>query len=123
MKVLKQYLPALGMVLATILGTLYAAVADNSLSLTEFLTIIISLVGALTTYVVPRLESALWLKTALAGLTAALVFAVSAVVDGVISPQEWVMVGIQLLAGLGIVAATNKNVPVTPVNSELRRAG
>lgn len=123
MKVLKQYLPALGMVLATILGTLYASVADNSLSLTEFLTIIISLVGALTTYVVPRLESALWLKTALAGLTAALVFAVSAVVDGVISPQEWVMVGIQLLAGLGIVAATNKNVPVTPVNSELRRAG
>lgn len=123
MKALKQYLPALGMVLATVLGVLWAAVADNQLSLTEFLTIVISLVGALTTYVVPRLESALWLKTALAGVTAALVFAVSALVDGVVTPQEWVMVLIQLLAGLGIVAVTNKNVPVTPDTATLRRAG
>ena len=123
MKALKQYLPVLGMVLATVLGTLYSAVADNVLSLTEFLTIAISLVGALTTYVVPRLQTMPWLKVLLAGVTAALVFAVSALVDGSISSQEWVMIFIQLLAGLGIVAVTNKNVPVTPVNSELRRAG
>lgn len=116
MKALKQYLPVLGMVLATVLGTLYTAVADSRLDLTEALTLAISLCGALTTYVVPRLQSAMWLKLAVSGVTAALVFAVSALVDGAISPQEWVMIVIQLLAGLGIVAATNKYVPVTPPN-------
>jgi hypothetical protein len=119
MRVLKQYLPLFGMVLATVLGILYTALQDNALSLTEFLNIAIALTGAIMTYVVPRLQNAQWLKTACAGATAVLVFLVSAVVDGSVSSQEWVMVGIQLLAGLGIVAATNKNVPVTP---SVRRA-
>ena len=112
MRYIKPYLPSLGMVLATVLGALYAAFADNTLSLTEFLTLVISLVGAITTYIVPRLPQAPWLKTLLAGVTAALVFAVAALVDGEISSQEWVMVFIQLLAGLGIVAATSKNAPI-----------
>lgn len=113
MKALKQYLPVLGMVLATVLGALYVAVQDNTLSLSEILALAISLCGALTTYVVPRLETMQWLKVAVAGVTAALVFAVSALADGSISMSEWVQVGIQLLAGLGIVAMTNSNVPVT----------
>ena len=114
MKALKQYLPVLGMILAVVLQALWIAFQDGRLSLTEFLTVAIALVGAITTYVVPRLQGALWLKTALAGITAVLVFLVSAVVDGSISPQEWIQTAIQLLAGLGIVAATNKHVPVTP---------
>lgn len=113
MKALKQYLPVLGMVLATVLGALYVAVQDNVLTLSEILALAISLCGALTTYVVPRLETMQWLKVAVAGVTAALVFAVSALADGSISMSEWVQVGIQLLAGLGIVAMTNSNVPVT----------
>ena len=114
MRYVKPYLPALGMVFATVLGVFYAALADNQLSLTEFLSLVISLLGAVTTYIVPRLPSAPWLKTLLAGLTAALVFAVSALVDGAVSQQEWVMIFIQLLAGLGIVAATAKNTPIAP---------
>lgn len=114
MEKIKPYLPALGMVLATVLGTLYSAVADNVLTLTEALSLVISVLGAVTTYIVPRLQSAPWLKTLIAGLTAALVFAVSALVDGIVSPQEWVMILIQLLAGLGIVATTSKNAPLYP---------
>ena len=118
MKAVKQYLPVLGMVLAVILNALYVAFQDGRLSLTEFLSIAIALAGAITTYVVPRLQNAQWLKTLCAGVTAALVFAVSALVDGSISGQEWVMVLIQLLAGLGIVAATSKHVPITPDTTE-----
>lgn len=113
MKALKQYLPTLGMVLATVLGVLYTAFADSQLTVGEILALALSLCGAVTTYVVPRLHTMLWLKTAVAGVTAALVFMVSAVAEGPMTAQSWVMVFIQLLAGLGIVAVTNKNVPVT----------
>lgn len=113
MKALKQYLPALGMVLATVLGVLYSAFADSQLTLGEILALAVSLCGAVSTYIIPRLHSMLWLKTAVSGLTAALVFMVSAVADGPMTAQSWVMVAIQLLAGLGIVAVTNKNVPIT----------
>jgi hypothetical protein len=113
MKALKQYLPSLGMVLATVLGALYVAVGDNRLTLTEALTLAVSLCGAITTYIVPRLETVQWLKIAVSGVTAALVFAIAALADGSISMADWVQVGIQLLAGLGIVAMTNQHVPVT----------
>ena len=117
MKALKQYLPALGMVLATVLGALYVAVSDNRLTLVETLTLLVSLCGAFTTYVVPRLQSLPWLKILISGVTAALVFAISALADGGLSMSDWVQVAIQLLAGLGVVALTNQHVPVTPDNS------
>lgn len=115
MRALKQYLPVFGMVLAVVLQALYVAFQDGRLSLSEFLTLAVALAGAIATYVVPRLPSVNWLKPATAGVTAALVFLVSTVSDG-ISPQDWIMTVIQLLAGLGIVAATNKHVPLTEPN-------
>jgi hypothetical protein len=51
------------------------------------------------------------------------VAAQSALGDGAISAQDWVTIGIQVLVGFGIVAATNKQVPVTPADSVIRRAG
>lgn len=117
MKALKQYLPLFGMVLAVVLQALYTSIQDGALSLTEFLTIAIALTGAIATYVVPRLEGATWLKPLTAGVTAALVFLISALVDGTISAQEWTMCAIQVLAGLGIVAVTNSNVPITPART------
>ena len=115
MNKLKQYLPLFGMVLAVVLQALYVALQDNRLSLAEGLAFAITLCGAITTYVVPRLASLTWLKPATAAVTAALVFLTSAIADG-ISPQDWIMTAIQALVGLGVVAATNKHVPVTPAN-------
>lgn len=111
---LKQYLPVLGMVLAAVLQTFMVAATDGKLSLTDFLTVAIAFLGALTTYVVPRLERFPWLKPVVAALTAALVFLVSALVDDHISVDEWMNTVVQLIAGLGIVAVGNKHVPVTP---------
>lgn len=109
---IKVYLPYLGMVLATVLNTLYTSAQDNRLSLAEGLMLLLSLAGAITTYVVPRLPNAPWLKTLMAGITAALVAIVAAFSDNVMSMQDWIMVAIQLLVGLGIVVGTSKNVPI-----------
>ena len=120
---IKQYLPVFGMLLAAVLQALYTAVGDNRLTMVEVLTLFLALTGAVTTYVVPRLESATWLKPVTAGATAAGVAAVAGLSDGALSAQDWVTVGIQLLVGFGVVFATNKEVPVTPTDSTLRRAG
>lgn len=110
---LRQYLPALGMVLATVLGVGYTALQDNSISATEFFMIMTSLCGAVSTYIVPRVSTHKWLKPAVAALTAAVNAGAAAIVTPGISMQEWVMIGIQVLVGLGIVASTNANVPLT----------
>lgn len=120
---IKQYLPVFGMLFAAVLQALYTAVGDNRLTTVEVLTLFLALTGAVTTYVVPRLESATWLKPVTAGATAAGVAAVAGLSDGALSAQDWVTVGIQLLVGFGVVFATNKEVPVTPTDSTLRRAG
>jgi hypothetical protein len=110
---IKQYLPVLGMVLAAVLNVLYVAYADNTITLYEGLNLILAVLGAVTLYVVPRAPGVLWLKPAVAAATAALMVVVDAVASSGINSQTWIMAGIQALVGLGIVAATNKNVPLT----------
>lgn len=110
---LKQYMPVLGMVLATVLSALFTAMQDNILSASEGMFLMISLSGAVTTYVVPRFSDVNWLKILMSGVTAALATAVALVSDG-LNGQDWVMIAIQLLAGLGIVTMTNSAVPETP---------
>lgn len=110
---LKQYLPFLGMALVVVLQGLQTALGDNTLSMSEALTLVIALLGALLTYVIPRLPGAFqWLKTAVAALLALFTTLVSlgAGVDG-ITPQEWVAVSLAVLGALG-VALTTKYVPV-----------
>lgn len=114
---LKIYGPVLGMVLAVVLQALWQALSDNRLSVEEILTLVLGLSGAVATYVVPRFPSLEWLKPLTAAVTAGLVFLVSALEAGV-SRQEWVMVGIQVLVGLGIVTLTNGSVPLTPTAAE-----
>lgn len=110
---IKEYLPVLGMLLATVLQVLYVALQDNVVTGVEALNLFIALVGAVTLYVVPRFPGVLWLKPVVAAITAALMVFADAMLSVGISPQTWVMAGIQFLVGLGIVAATNKNVPLT----------
>lgn len=120
---IKQYLPSLGMVFAAVLQALYTSLQDNRLSITEVLVLFYALTGAVTLYIVPRAQNAQWLKPVVAAATAALVAGQSALGDGVMSAQDWVTIAIQVLVGLGIVVATNKQVPVTPADSVIRRAG
>lgn len=123
MSTIKQYLPTLGMVLAAVLQALYTSLQDNRLSISEVLVLFYALTGAITLYVVPKAESATWLKPAIAAVTAGIVALQTALGDGVLSAQDWVQIAIQIFVGLGIVAVTNKEVPVTPSNTVIRRAG
>lgn len=110
---LKQYLPVIGMVIAAVLNVLYVAYADNTITLYEALNLVVALLGAIATYVVPRAPGIMWLKPAVAAATAALMVIVDAVASAGVNSQTWVMAAIQAFVGLGIVAATNKNVPLT----------
>lgn len=113
MRVLKQYLPALGMVLATVLGSFYVALQDNTINASEWFMVGSSGLGAVTVYIVPRVHEFPLLKTIVAGLTLAFSAAGAAFITDGISGQEWVLIVLQLLAGLGVVA-TGKQVPLTP---------
>jgi hypothetical protein len=112
---IKQYLPALGMVAATLLSSLWVALGDNVISASEWFVVTASGLGAFATYIVPRVSEGLpWLKIAVSGVTAAVVAAGAAFASNGISGQEWMMIGTQLLVGLGIVVGTGKQVPITP---------
>jgi hypothetical protein len=114
MNALKPYLPSLGMILAAVLQALYAALDDGKVSSQELLTLFIALLGAVTLYIVPKVQGATWLKPLVAGLTAAGVAGQTAYADGHLSAQDYVTVLIQLLVGFGIVLGTNRHVPETP---------
>jgi hypothetical protein len=110
----KQYLPVLLTVLAAV-GSLFAtAAADNILTLDEQGNLLLALLGAIALYVVPRLSTLTWLKPLVAGLTAALQFAISVWGDGV-SMTEWTQIALTFLGGLGVLL-TNKFVPLTQPN-------
>lgn len=109
---IKQYLPILGMVLAAVLNVLYLALQDGALSAVEILNLVIALCGAIVLYVVPRFPGLTWLKPLTAAVTAAVMVLIDAIQGGGITQSTWVMAAIQFLVGLGIVAATNSNVPL-----------
>lgn len=111
MNTLKQYLPSLGLVLATLLGSFVVQASDNELTLGEMLTLGSVFATAAATYIVPRAENATWLKPAVAVL-GAIFTTVHAHLSGGISTSEWGLVGLAALGALGVVV-TNKNVPLT----------
>lgn len=111
---LKQYLPVLGMVLATLLSTFYVALGDEVISPSEWFMVTTSFLGAVTTYVVPRFNEFAWLKTIVSAFTLAVTAAGAAFITNGISSQEWMMIATQFLVGLGIVVGTQGNVPKTP---------
>lgn len=109
---LKQYLPVFGMILAVVLQALYVAVGDNTITAAEALAIAVTLAGAVTTYAVPRLPQYPWLKRAVAGVSAVLAVFMNAVAGEAVTTQTYVLGGIAFLVGLGIVTATDSQVPI-----------
>ena len=110
----KQYLPVLGMVLATLLGAFYIALGDNKIEPSEWFMIVTQMTGSVTVYVVPRLATLTWLKPAVAAVTVGVSTAGAAFITDGISSQEWMNIGITVLGALGVVV-TNSQVPVTPI--------
>lgn len=108
---LKQYLPAIGMVVAAVVTYLVSALSDDSLSTQELGTVVLTLTGAVAVYIVPRFQSVGWLKPAIAAVTAAVTAWTAAATDGITS-TEYLGILLAVLGALGVLA-TNSQVPVT----------
>lgn len=110
---IKQYLPSLGMLLATLLSAFYIALGDNVVSASEWFMVTAQGLGGITVYIVPRLATVTWLKPAVAAATLGVSAAGAAFITDGINAQEWIVIAIQALAGLGIVLSSNGEVPMT----------
>lgn len=112
LKALKQYLPFFGMVLVAVLQAAQIALEDNAVSADDVFVLALAFLGAVTTYVVPRLPGALqWLKTAVAAVVA-VVTALSTAYVGGVSMQELVNIALAVLGTAGVAAST-RFVPTT----------
>jgi hypothetical protein len=121
MRALKQYLPALSLVLATVLSALAAAWTDDRVTTPELLSLAVTALTAFSVYVVPRAVEAPWLKPAVAAVLAGVNAFQAFLTDGV-SKAEWVLVALAILGALGVVV-TNGQVPVTEPVAAGSRAG
>lgn len=110
MERIKEYLPSIGMALAAVLSVFVASTSDNRLTSDEIANIVLAALGAVVTYIIPRLQSVGWLKPAVAAITAALQFAISIWADG-ITMNEWAQIILTGLGALGVIA-TNRQVPL-----------
>lgn len=108
---IKEYFPALAMVLAAALSFLATALLDNKLDAGEVGMTALLVLGAVNVYIVPRFTTVGWLKPAVAFTYAGLELLLTFLTDG-ITTSEIIQV---ILAGLGAigVVATNKEVPLT----------
>lgn len=111
MERIKEYLPSIGMAVAAVLSVFVASTSDNRLSADEVANLVLAALGAIVTFIVPRLQGVQWLKPAVAAVTAALQFAVSVWADG-ITMNEWAQIILTALGALGVLA-TNTQVPLT----------
>jgi len=111
MKKIKELLPALGLVVASVAGALAAVLTDNQITTPELLGLTLLVLAGFTTYIVPRVEGVTWLKPAIAAAFAG-VEALGAVLSDGISGSEWVLVGAAVVGAVN-VAVTNRLVPIT----------
>lgn len=106
-----QYTKFLVMVLVTGL-TAVAAVLSGGITSTEWVTVAIAVVGALSVFAAPNVPGAAYTKSILAVFTAVLAFLVTAILGG-ISSAELIQVAILAAGALGVYAFPNEPSPVT----------
>jgi hypothetical protein len=100
----KTILAALGAVLmAAVVG--YQAVADNGVTLSEWVTVSIAVFGAVTVWAAANVPSFSKAKTIVAALFVALNLLVGFLTDGHLTGSELTLLTIQVLAALGVAGA------------------
>lgn len=113
MTALKPYLPVLVMVFTATLQAVQVALEDSQLNTAEVLTVTMAVLGAVLTYVIPRVPQFPWAKTVVSAISAGvLVLLNAAQVGSDFTPSLWLNVAIQLVVGLGGVALTEKQAPL-----------
>lgn len=113
MQKLKEYYPALAMVFVAVASSFAAVITDDKITSNEAVLLGLSILAALSTYIVPRVPSAPWLKSAIAFLFAGLTALQAALTDGV-TTAEVVLIVIAAFGGIGVLI-TQSNAPVAPI--------
>lgn len=109
-----KYTKFIVMVLVTAL-TAVAAVMSGGITSTEWVTVAIATVGALSVFAAPNVPGAAYTKSVLAVLTAILAFLVTAILGG-ISSTELIQIAILAAGAVGVYAFPNEGGPTVVVN-------
>jgi FtsH-binding integral membrane protein len=104
------YLKSALMVLAAALGALVAALSDNRLTQPEIINVVLAVLGAAVVFTAPNIPDAMYVKWALAALTAAATAVATFLgADGSIAQitaSQWLQVALAVLAAIGIAGST-----------------
>lgn len=102
-----NYMKFILAVVATVIsGIVVAMTGDSVISNVEWVNISIAGVGACAVFAAPNVPGAMYTKSILAALTAALTLMTSFITDGV-STSEWLQIGVAVLGALGVYAVPN----------------
>lgn len=113
------YVKAIIGVISAVLAAITAALADNTISSSEWVNVGIAFVGACAVFAAPNVPGAKYTKAILAGLTAVLTIFSSGITDG-FSVPELIQSVITILGAVGIYALRN-SVPTNEEVADLRR--
>lgn len=103
-----NYMKAILAVVATVISAVVVALTgDGIISNVEWINVAIAGAGALAVFAAPNVPHAMFTKSILAALTAALTLLVSFISDG-ISTSEWLQIAVAVLGALSIYAIPNK---------------
>lgn len=93
-------------VLATLLAALVAVTTDGIVTDVEWINVSIAGTGAAAVFAAPNVAGARYTKAVLAVLAAVLTFLVSAITDGLTTPEA-LQIGVIALGALGVYAVPN----------------
>lgn len=104
-------------VLATVVQALIGAFSDGGVSGAEWILIGVAGTNAVIVVVVPNLSEGVgkYAKGITASVMAALTLASTLFADGALSSQDWMQIGVAVLAALGIIGVAGPQWAVTGV--------
>jgi drug/metabolite transporter (DMT)-like permease len=103
------YSKSIAFLIATAFGAVIAANTDGDVSVTEWVNVLIAVVGAALVYLVPNLPDGIkaYAKTFVAAIVAGLTVLASALISGGIETNEWLQIGMAILGALGVFIVPN----------------
>lgn len=114
--------PAIAQLFVAVLAALVPALADDEITPDELINTAIIGLGALVVWIVPIIDArwGKWTKIAASVLIGGLVFAASAISDGVITPSEWLQIVLAGFAAVGIGVGPKPEPAVSPTTGGRR---
>ena len=93
---------------AAVMAVQTVIAGGNGWSLTEFLAVVIAVLGAVTVYLIPNTSEQPWAKGLVALLTAAAEAALAVSGDGIVG-NEWLTIALAVFTALGVPMIRNRS--------------